>query len=272
MKMAVLNNGIKMPMVGLGVFRCSEEEAYNNVKSALEVGYTHIDTAMIYGNESGVGQAIKDSGIKREELFITTKLWNDDQRNDNQRQSAEDSLKRLGLDYVDLYLIHWPVKEKFVTSWLEMEKIYKDGLAKAVGVSNFLEHHLEAISEASDLIPAVNQVECHPFLTEKPLIDECKKRGIQFEAWSPLAASKNGLLENDVIIKLAEKYNKTPAQIVLRWDIDCDIVTIPKSSNRDRQKQNIDIFDFELSQEDISAIDALDKDLRVGSHPDTFTF
>lgn len=261
-----------MPQVGLGVFRCSEEEAYNCVKSAVELGYEHIDTAKVYENEQFVGEAIKDSGVSREKLFITTKLWNEDQRQDNQRQAFEDSLKRLGIDYVDLYLIHWPVKEKFVESWLELEKIYKEGLAKAIGVSNFNIHHLDAIAEKSEIIPAVNQVECHPLLSQKTILNECKKRGIQFEAWSPLGANKNNILNSDVIMNIAEKYGKSPAQVILRWDIQCGMVTIPKSSNPNRQKQNIDIFDFELNSDEISQIDNLNKNLRVGSDPDNFTF
>lgn len=272
MKFATLNNGVKMPMVGLGVFRCSDEEAYYTVKSALENGYRHIDTAMIYENEDAVGKALKDSKIPREELFITTKLWNEDMRKDNQRKAIEDSLKRLELNYVDLYLIHWPVKDKFVTSWLEMEKIYKDGLAKAVGVSNFLEHHLDEIFKVSHLIPAVNQVEFHPYVAQPNLVKFCKEKGIQFESWSPLGATKNNLLKDNTIVEIAQKYNKTPAQIVLRWNIEKDVVTIPKSSNKERQKENINIFDFELSKEDISKIDSLDRNERVGSHPDTFTF
>ena len=272
MKFANLNNGIKMPMVGLGVFRCSDEEVYETVKMALENGYRHIDTAMIYQNEKGVGKAIKDSKIPREELFITTKLWNDDMRNNKQRQAIEDSLKRLDLNYVDLYLIHWPVKEKFVPSWLEMEKIYKDGLAKSVGVSNFLEHHLNDIFNASDLVPAVNQVEFHPYVVQPKLVEFCKEKGIQFESWSPLGAIKNELLKDKVLVELAKKYNKTTAQIVLRWNIEKGVVTIPKSSNKERQKENISIFDFELSKEDIAKIDSLDKNERVGSHPDTFDF
>lgn len=272
MNYITLNNGIKMPQVGLGVFRCEAEETFNTVKSAIESGYKSIDTATAYGNEEYVGEAIKASNIKRENIFITTKLWNDDQRTDNVRGAFENSLKLLKVDYVDLYLIHWPVKEKFVQSWLELEQIYKEGLAKSVGVSNFLEHHIDAIREKSDLIPVVNQVECHPFLSQKSLLKYCKERNIQLEAWSPLGASKNNILDNEVIKELAQKYGKSPAQIILRWDIECGLITIPKSSNKQRQKQNIDIFDFSLLPEEIQKIDSLNKNLRVGSHPDTFTF
>lgn len=272
MKITKLNNGVEMPMVGLGVFRCSPQEAYDTVKMAIENGYTHIDTAMAYDNEEAVGQAIKDSKIKREDIFVTTKLWNEDQRSDNQRGAVEESLKRLGLDYVDLYLIHWPVKEKFVSSWLEMEKIYTEGLSKAVGVSNFMIHHLKDIKTVSDLVPAVNQVECHPYLIQSELLEYCACEGIQLEAWSPLAARKNKLLDEAIILNIAEKYDKSPAQIVLRWDIERGIVTIPKSSNCQRQKQNIDIFDFSLTKDEVAQINSLDADIRVGSHPDTFTF
>lgn len=272
MKFTKLNNGTLMPMLGLGVFRCNEDEAYSSVKSALELGYRHIDTAMIYENEEAVGKAIKDSKIDRKNLFITTKLWNDDMINNSQRKAIENSLKRLNLEYVDLYLIHWPVKEKYVSSWFEMEKIYKEGLTKSIGVSNFLIHHLKDILESSELVPSVNQVEFHPYVIQKDLTNFCKKNNIQFESWSPLGATKNGLLKDKTIIEIAKNYNKSPAQIILRWNIDKGIVTIPKSSNIDRQKENLNIFDFELSESDIKKIDGLDKNERVGSHPDTFNF
>ncbi len=272
MKYVYLNNGLKMPMLGLGVYRCSEEDTFNTVKSAIDNGYRLIDTASAYENEEFVGEAIKYCGVNREDLFITTKLKNDDQRADNQRKAFEDSLKRLNLDYIDLYLIHWPVKEKFEQSWIELSKIYEEGLVRAVGVSNFKEHHLDKLKEISDLTPAVNQVEIHPKLTQKQLLEDCKKRKIQIEAWSPLGALKNNILENEVLLKIAEKYNKTPAQIILRWDIECGIVTIPKSSNAQRQKQNINIFDFSLTIEDIRAIDNINENERTGSDPDNFTF
>lgn len=267
-----LNNGVKMPQLGLGVFRCDDEEAFNCVKTAIEAGYRHIDTAAFYDNEKAVGEAVKSSGIKREELFITTKLWNDDQRADRQRQALEDSLKRLDMDYVDLYLIHWPVKEKFVQTWLKMEKIYDEKLARAVGVSNFNIHHLDELKEKSELIPSVNQIELHPLLSQANLVDECLKRGIRPEAWSPLGANKNNLLSNPIIIEIAENHGKCPAQVILRWDIQRGIVAVPKSSNPQRQKQNINIFDFELSAQEMQMINALNTDTRVGSDPETFTF
>ncbi len=272
MKNAILNTGKSMPMLGLGVFKCTDEEAYNTVRTALESGYRHIDTATIYRNEEMVGKAIKDSKINREELFITTKVWTEDVRADATRQAIETSLKKLDLDYVDLYLIHWPVKEKYKETWKDMEKIYKEGLSKSVGVSNFLQHHLEDLLSSTDLVPAVDQLEFHPYLIQRPLLDFCKQNKIQFESWSPLGATKNNLLENEVLVELGEKYGKTPAQIILRWNIQNDVVTIPKSANKDRQIQNISIFDFEISEEDIQRVNALDKDERVSQHPDTFTF
>lgn len=268
-----LNNGIDMPMLGLGVFRLKEQaEATYSVRTALESGYTHIDTAMIYENEEAVGKGIKESGVDRAKLFITTKVWNGDQRSDNVQPAFEDSLKRLGLDYIDLYLIHWPVKEKFVQTWLELEKIYQSGRVKAIGVSNFHEHHLDALAKVWSVVPAVNQIERHPYLTQLPLIEKCQKLGIVPEAWSPLGAAKNGLMELPLIVDLAKKYQKSPAQIILRWDIESGVVTIPKSSNAGRIKENLDIFDFQLSSDEVQAINALNKNERVGSDPDTFTF
>ena len=267
-----LNSLEKMPVLGLGVFRCSPEEAYNSVRLALDAGYRYIDTASEYGNEEAVGQAIRDSGIKREELFISTKLWTDDMRKRRERKACEESLKRLGLDYLDLYLLHWPVKEVYIDSWNEMECIYRERLAKSVGVCNCLLHHLKELYEETELIPAVNQMECHPYLTQKPLVEYCQEAFIRYEAWSPLGAGKTDLLENPLIVELAKKYKKTPAQIILRWDIECGVSVIPKSSNALRQKENLDIFDFELFPSDVRAIDNLDRNMRVGSDPDNFNF
>lgn len=266
-----LSNGVRMPYLGLGVFKTLEgDEVENAVTWALEAGYRHIDTAAIYMNERGVGNALRASGLPRNELFITTKLWNDDQRNDTVLGGFEKSLNLLGTDYIDLYLIHWPVKGKFTTTWKVIEDIYRSGKVRAIGVSNFLQHHLEDLFQIADIMPMVNQVECHPYLVQQPLLDFCHSYNIVYEAWSPIMRGK----VNDIplLIKLSEKYHKSPVQIVLRWDLQKGIVTIPKSVHKDRIQHNADIFDFELTLEDIDLIDALDKNHHFGTHPDTFTF
>ena len=266
-----LSNGISMPYFGLGVFKTQEgPEVENAVKWALEAGYRHIDTAAIYMNERGVGNAVKASGIPRNELFITTKLWNDNQRNGTVMVGFEESLKLLQTDYVDLYLIHWPVKGKFTSTWKIIEDIYRSGKARAIGVSNFLQHHLEDLFKIADIMPMVNQVECHPFLVQQHLIDFCHAHNIIYEAWSPIMRGK----VNDIplLTNLSEKYHKSQVQIVLRWDLQKGIVTIPKSVHQERIYHNSDIFDFELSTEDMDLIDNLDKNHRFGAHPDTFTF
>jgi diketogulonate reductase-like aldo/keto reductase len=203
-----LNNGVDIPILGLGTYQIGDDKAtYNAVRCAIDVGYKHIDTAAAYHNEIPIGKAIKDSGIKREDIFITTKLWNEEQRKDNQYNAFEESLERLGIDYVDLYLIHWPVKEKYVESWKILEKIYKEGRARAVGVCNFNIRHLEDIFAASDLKPAVNQVECHPWLTQVELADYTQKKGIIFEPWSPFGVGM--VLNDETLISIAKKYNKS---------------------------------------------------------------
>jgi diketogulonate reductase-like aldo/keto reductase len=266
-----LNNGIEMPYLGLGVFQSKDgEETYNAVKWAIEAGYKHIDTAMIYGNEASVGKAIKDSGVARNEIFVTTKMWNEDMRKDNQFNAIDDSLKLLGLDYVDLYLIHWPVAGKYVESWKKMEKIYKSGKAKAVGISNFNIHHIEDILAVSDLIPAINQCECSPELTQAELADYCKQKGIQFEPWSPLG--QGNALKNPKIVKTAEKYGKTPAQIILRWGLQRGFVNIPKSITKSRIVENSKIFDFELADADFKELFTLNTNKRYGPDPETFDF
>jgi diketogulonate reductase-like aldo/keto reductase len=266
-----LANGVDMPYFGLGVFRTNEgTEVENSVKWALDSGYRHIDTAAIYQNERGVGKAVKESGILRSEVFITTKAWNGNQRNDNVMEGFEESLELLQTSYVDLYLIHWPVKQKYTATWKVMEEIYRSGRARAIGVSNFLRHHLEDIFRIAEINPMVNQVECHPYLVQQSLIDFCQSENIVYEAWSPIM--RGAVNDIPLFIELSEKYNKTPVQIVLRWDLQKGIVTIPKSVHQERIKSNSDIFDFELSPEDIRRIDALDKNKRFGSHPDTFTF
>ena len=268
-----LNNGIEIPYLGLGVFRSEDgEETYNAVRWALDAGYRHIDTAKIYGNEASVGRAIADSGVAREEIFLTTKLWNEDMRQGRQLQAFQESLDLLLTDYVDLYLIHWPVKGKYVESWKAMEEIYASGRAKAVGVSNFHQHHLEDIAAVSDLVPAVNQIECHPRLSQEPLRAYCESKGIAFEAWSPLGGSINPLVKEDAFIAIGKKYGKSAAQVILRWDLQRDIITIPKSVHQNYIQQNAQIFDFELSAEDMAAIDAMNRNERVGGDPDNFNF
>jgi len=266
-----LNNGVEMPYLGLGTFKLQEgEEAYNAVKWAIEAGYRHIDTAAVYGNEVSVGRAIKDSGLPRNEIFVTTKLWNEDMRQGNQLKAIDESLNRLGLDFVDLYLIHWPVVGKYVESWKHLEGIYKSGKARAIGVSNFNIHHIEDILAVSDLVPTVNQCECSPELAQVELADYCKGKGIQFEPWSPMG--QGNTLKSPVIVGVAAKYGKTPAQIILRWGLQRGFPNIPKSSSKARIKENAGIFDFELSDADFKEVCEMNTGKRYGSDPETFTF
>jgi diketogulonate reductase-like aldo/keto reductase len=266
-----LHNGVKMPRFGLGVFQVEDgEEVIQSIKSALDIGYRSIDTASLYGNEKGVGQAIAESNIPREELFITTKVWNSEQGYESTLASFESSMKKLGLEYLDLFLIHWPAPAlgKYKETWKALEKLYKDGRVRAIGVSNFKEHHLDDILSDCEIKPMVNQVEYHPLLTQEPLHAYCKKHQIQLEAWSPL--KQGHVLGLPTIVELAEKYKKSPAQIVLRWDFQNEVVTIPKSVKKHRIAENADIFDFELSQEDMDRISSLNEDMRNGPDPDEF--
>nr|WGD95034.1 glyoxal/methylglyoxal reductase [Bacillus subtilis] len=266
-----LHNGVEMPWFGLGVFKVENgNEATESVKAAIKNGYRSIDTAAIYKNEEGVGIGIKESGVAREELFITSKVWNEDQGYETTLAAFEKSLERLQLDYLDLYLIHWPSKDKYKDTWRALEKLYKDGKIRAIGVSNFQVHHLEELLKDAEIKPMVNQVEFHPRLTQKELRDYCKAQGIQLEAWSPLMQGQ--LLDNEVLTQIAEKHNKSVAQVILRWDLQHEVVTIPKSIKEHRIIENADIFDFELSQEDMDKIDALNKDERVGPNPDELLF
>ncbi|WP_462410408.1 aldo/keto reductase [Neobacillus sp. Marseille-QA0830] len=257
-----------MPWVGLGVFKVHDgNEVISSVKAAIQNGYTSIDTAAFYQNEEGVGQAIRESGVPREQLFITTKLWNTDQGYESALKAFDQSLNKLGLDYLDLYLIHWPGIDKYKETWKAFEKLYKEGRVRAIGVSNFQIHHLEDLIRSSEVKPMVNQVEFHPHLTQKELLAYCQKEGIQLEAWSPL---KQGQLLNEPVLKeIAQKYRKSVAQVILRWDLQNGVVTIPKSIKEHRIIENADIFDFELSDEDMKRMDGLNQDSRAGSHPDT---
>jgi diketogulonate reductase-like aldo/keto reductase len=268
---ALLNNGARMPWLGFGVFKMSDgQEVEDAVKYALETGYRSIDTAAAYGNERGVGKAIRESGIPREDVFLTTKLWNEAQREKRTMAAFEESLDRLGTEYVDLYLVHWPVKGCYQETWQVMEEIYQSGRAKAIGVSNFQIHHLEDILRDSQTVPSVNQVEFHPFLVQPELLEFCQSHQIQIEAWSPLMQGQ--IVTEPVVQKLAEKYEKTPVQIVLRWELQHRVVTIPKSSHPKRIAENAQIFDFQLSQADMDVLDALDEGKRIGPDPDNFNF
>ncbi|WP_400162852.1 aldo/keto reductase [Brevibacillus sp. TJ4] len=267
----VLNNGVKMPWLGFGVWRVKEgDEVKNAVRTAIETGYRSIDTAAIYGNEAGVGEAIRESGIDRDQLFLTTKVWNVHQDYEATLKAFDESTKKLGVDTLDLYLIHWPGQGKFTDVWKAMEKLYRDGYVRAVGVCNFKTHHLEELRATSELTPAVNQVEFHPLLTQRELLSYCREHGIQLEAWSPLMQGNN--LDQPLLVELAEKYGKTPAQIVLRWDLDQKVVTIPKSITPARIQQNSELFDFTLEEQDIERISALNENKRFGPDPDTFNF
>lgn len=271
-----LNNGIEMPRLGLGVFRVEDSsELVNAVKVAIKNGYRSIDGAAIYGNEEAMGegirQGIKEAGISREDLFITSKVWNADLGYESTIAAYEASLNRLGIDYLDLYLIHWPVAGKYKEAWRALEYLYKKGCVKAIGVSNFQVHHLQDLLNDAEIKPVINQIELHPYLSQKTVREFCKLNDIQVEAWSPLMAG-NGLLENEVLKEIAKKYNKTVAQVVLRWDLQSQLVTIPKSTNEGRLVQNIDIFNFNLSKDDMEKIDSLNQDLRVGPDPDNFDF
>ncbi|WP_082234787.1 aldo/keto reductase [Halobacillus massiliensis] len=260
-----LHNGVKIPQLGLGVYKVEKgNEAYQTVSTALSSGYRHIDTASFYDNEIEVGNAIKDSGISREDLFITTKVWNDEQGYEKTLAAFDRSLSKLQLEYVDLYLIHWPVPG-FQETWKALEKLYTDGRVRAIGVSNFMKRHLESLLETSSVVPMINQIEFHPKLFLNDLQDYCKRNRIQLQAWSPLARGR--YLDNQTLIDTGEKYGKTPAQVILRWDIQHGVVTIPKSVHKSRQLENADIFDFQLTEEDMERIDELNENMRVGSDP-----
>ncbi|MED4117048.1 aldo/keto reductase [Priestia megaterium] len=270
-----LHNGVKMPGFGLGVFKVEEgPELVNAIKVAMKHGYRSIDTAAIYGNEEGVGQGIreglKEAGISRENVFVTSKVWNADLGYDATIAAYETSLKKLGLDYLDLYLIHWPVEGKYKEAWRALETLYKEGKVKAIGVSNFQAHHLKDLMEDAEINPVINQVEYHPRLTQKELQAFCEKHHIQLEAWSPLMQGE--LLDNEVLTEIANKHNKSVAQVILRWDVQNGIITIPKSTKEHRIVENASIFDFELTKEEMERIDELNQNHRVGPDPDNFDF
>ena len=253
----VLSNGVKMPSIGFGTYKSgSDEETAKIIKYALETGYRQIDTASFYGNEVGIGNGIKQSNIKREEIFLVTKLWNDDHGYKKTIEAFNKSLERLQVEYIDLYLIHWPNKLNAET-WRAFEDLYKEGKVKAIGVCNFKIGHLEELKKTAEIMPMVNQVELHPQSSKEYLLDYCNDNNIQLVAWSPIMRGR--IFSNELIIGLSEKYKKTIAQIVLRWHIQRGIIPIPKSSNEGRIKENLDIFDFELSADDMNAINSLNE-------------
>ena len=266
-----LHNGVEMPYFGLGVYLSKDgQEVINAIKWAVDAGYRHIDTASIYKNEEGVGIGVKEASVAREELFVVSKVWNSDQGYESTLKAFDDSLKRLGMDYLDLYLIHWPVEGKYKETWRALEKLYAEGRVRAIGVSNFLQHHLEDLMADAEVVPMVNQMEFHPYLVQQELLDFCNKNTIQYEAWSPMMQGK--IFGMDAFEALAKKYNKTIAQIVLRWDLQKGVVTIPKSTKKERIESNAAIFDFEITQEDMELLDAMDRQQRFGPDPDTFDF
>jgi methylglyoxal/glyoxal reductase len=266
-----LNNGVKMPWLGLGVFKVEEgQELVNAVKTAIDHGYRSIDTAVIYGNEAGVGQGIREASVAREDLFITSKVWNSELGYEATIAAYEESLTKLGLDYLDLYLIHWPVAGKYKEAWRALETLYKENRVKAIGVSNFQIHHLRDLMKDAEIKPMVNQVELHPRLTQKELQGFCQQHAIQLEAWSPLM--QGGLLKNTELQEIADKHGKSIAQIILRWDLQNGVVTIPKSTKEHRITENASVFDFELTAEDMKCINGLNQDHRVGPDPDNFDF
>lgn len=266
-----LQNGIQMPWLGLGVLHIPDGETIEHaIQWALECNYRSIDTATVYKNETGVGAALNEAVVPRDEIFLTTKLWNSDQGYENTLQAFQASLKRLGTDYLDLYLIHWPGPDasKINDTWRALESIYKAGEARAIGVSNFQVHHLEALLQESDIPPMVDQIEFHPHLQQPELIQFCVDQGIQVEAWRPIMKGE----VNDIVTlnELGRKYGKTPVQVTLRWILQRSIVAIPKSQNRGRIRENADVFDFQLEDDEIEQINSLDQSRRLGPDPDTF--
>lgn len=261
-----LNNDVEIPRLGFGTYRIKADKiAVETVTYALETGYRHVDTATAYQNEKGVGKAIKESGIPREDIFITTKLWNEDHGYDSALRAFDVSLKKLGTGYIDLYLIHWPVSRKRIDSWKALEKIYNDGRARSIGVSNFTINHLKELLSETEIVPVINQVEFHPFLYQKELMNFCREKNIAIEAYSPVVRAKK--FNNPVLKDTAQKYSKTPAQILIRWGLQHDLITIPKSSNRERIEENADVFSFNIQEDDMQKLNNLNEDYRVSWSP-----
>ncbi|WP_133015356.1 aldo/keto reductase [Clostridium cuniculi] len=268
----VLSNGVKMPSIGFGTYKSgNDKETAKIIKYALKIGYRQIDTASFYGNEVGIGNGIKESGINREDIFLVTKLWNDDHGYDKTIEAFNKSLERLQVDYIDLYLVHWPNKLNLET-WKAFEYLYKTGKVKSIGVCNFKIGHLEELKKTAQIMPMVNQIEIHPQSSKNDMLSYCEENNIQLVAWSPIMRGK--LFSNELMIGLAEKYKKTIAQIILRWHVQRGVIPIPKSSNEERIKENLNIFDFELSNDDIRTIDLLNEgdNVSVSGVPENTTY
>ncbi|MDY0404961.1 aldo/keto reductase [Virgibacillus sp. 179-BFC.A HS] len=258
-----------MPWFGLGVYKVEDgDTVINAVRTAIQNGYRSIDTASFYDNEKGVGEGIRQAGVPREELFLTSKVWNTQQGYEETLQAFSESLEKIGTDYLDLYLIHWPVKGKYKDTWRALEKLYKDKQVRAIGVSNFHIHHLQDLMKDAEIKPMINQVEYHPHLTQVELKAFCEKENIQLEAWSPLKRGR--LFDNEILAEIANKYGKSIAQVILRWDLQNKVITIPKSVHENRIIENADIFDFALTDADMAAINALNRNDRSGTNPDSY--
>ena len=263
------SNEVEIPQIGLGTWQAAEgEEVKQAVLKALDTGYRHIDTAKIYGNETSIGEAVRESDVKREDVFVTSKVWNDDQGYDSTLKAYQASLERLGFDYLDLYLVHWPQANTMADTWKAMEKLLDDGDVKAIGVCNFYQQHFNTLFKTANVKPMINQIELHPWLTLEDERKFCKQHDITVEAWAPIARAKR--FDDPVIQRISKAQGKTPAQIIIRWEIQHGLVTIPKSVTPSRIEENFDVFDFELSQEEMSEIDSLNDDFHTGPHPDKF--
>jgi 2,5-diketo-D-gluconate reductase A len=268
-----LNNGVEIPQLGFGVYQIPPEQTAEAVRTALEVGYRHIDTAEMYGNEAEVGQAVRESGVPREQVFVTSKLNNSFHRRDDALRAFDGTMAALGLDQVDLFLVHWPlptIDVDYVETWKAMEEIYAGGRARAIGVSNFNPHHLRRLFAETEVRPAVDQIEVHPYLAQDDVRAFCKEHEIEVEAWSPIAQGK--VLSDPVITRVAERYGRSPAQVVLRWHLQRGDIVFPKSVNRARMEENFALFDFSIDDEDMVELTALDRGERTGPDPDTFAY
>ncbi|ASU83623.1 aldo/keto reductase [Nocardiopsis gilva YIM 90087] len=265
-----LNNGVRIPQLGFGVWQVADEDVVGVVGTALEAGYRSIDTAAVYGNEAGVGEALRRSGIHRDQLFVTSKVWNSDQGYDATLRAFDATMKRLGLDRLDLYLIHWPMPERdtYMSTYKALERLYIEGRVRAIGVSNFQIEHMQRILDEGGIAPTVNQVELHPRMTQRPLREFHREHDIATEAWSPLG--QGNLLQDPDIVKIAEAYGKSPAQVIIRWHLQMGNIVIPKSATPERIRSNFEVFDFELASGDVETISGLNADERFGPDPDTF--